>query len=56
VAEVLRHISSERLLIGSDLPESTAAEIGKIIGLDNSHATRQDILWNTAEALFTREI
>lgn len=52
VLEVLRHIPSRRLMIGSDLPESTAAEIGKITELDVAERVKQDILWNTAERVF----
>jgi predicted TIM-barrel fold metal-dependent hydrolase len=52
IAEVLRHVASPRLMIGSDLPESAAAEIGKIMELDVPAGVREDILWNTAERLF----
>jgi predicted TIM-barrel fold metal-dependent hydrolase len=52
VHEVLRHVPSSRLMIGSDLPESTATEIGKITGLDVANHVKQDILWNTAGRVF----
>jgi uncharacterized protein len=52
VGEVVRHVPSSRLLIGSDLPESAAAEIGKIVDLDVPPGVKEDILWNTAERLF----
>jgi uncharacterized protein len=52
VAEVLKHVPSHRLLIGSDLLESTAIEIGKIVELDAPRRVKEDILWNTAEGLF----
>jgi uncharacterized protein len=52
VHEVLRHVPSSRLMIGSDLPESTAAEIGKITGLNEPESVKHDILWNTAERVF----
>lgn len=52
VQEVLRHVTSSRLMIGSDLPESTATEIGKITGLDVPGHVKEDILWNTAERVF----
>jgi hypothetical protein len=39
-------------MIGSDLPESTATEIGKITGLDVAQHVKEEILWNTAERVF----
>ena len=52
LGEILGTIPSERLMIGSDLPESTATEIGKIIDLKLSKKFKRDILWNTARRLF----
>ena len=52
IAEVLAHISSDRLLIGSDLPESVEAEIGKILTMEISRSAKEDILWKTAARLF----
>jgi predicted TIM-barrel fold metal-dependent hydrolase len=52
VHEVLGHIASDRLMIGSDLPESVPTEIGKIAGLTAGENVKQDILWRTAEKLF----
>ena len=52
VAEVVRHVPSERLMIGSDLLESTAFEIGKIVELNAPKDVKENILWNTAESLF----
>ena len=52
VQEVLNHIASDRLMIGSDLPESVGAEIGKIMTLDVDEQVKQDILWNTGAQLF----
>jgi predicted TIM-barrel fold metal-dependent hydrolase len=52
VVEVLRHVASSRLMIGSDLPESTGTEIDKITGLDVADHVKEDILWNTAERVF----
>jgi len=52
VLEVLRHVPSARLMIGSDLPESIASETGKITALDVADHVKQDILWNTAERVF----
>jgi predicted TIM-barrel fold metal-dependent hydrolase len=52
VAEVLLHIPSSRLLIGSDVPESLEAEMSKILGMDLAPEVKSDILWNTARRLF----
>lgn len=52
VHEVLAHVPPERLMIGTDLPESAETEIGKILTLDVPEAVRQQILWGTAERLF----
>jgi len=52
VLEVLTHVPSSRLMIGSDLPESLEVEIGKILGLKVSEEVRRDILWNTACGVF----
>ena len=52
LTEVVRHLPSERLMIGSDLLESTAFEIGKIVELNALSDVKKNILWNTAESLF----
>ena len=39
-------------MIGSDLLESTAFEIGKIVELNAPKDVKENILWNTAESLF----
>jgi predicted TIM-barrel fold metal-dependent hydrolase len=52
IAEILQHVPSTRLMIGSDLPESLDAEISKIAGLNASLETKQDILWRTASRIF----
>jgi uncharacterized protein len=48
VTEVLAHVPADRLMIGSDLPESLPAEIGKILTLPISDTAKQQILWDTA--------
>jgi len=55
VRQVLAHVPSSRLLIGSDLPENLTTEIDKIVTLSDGKEVRQDILWNTAAALFGGE-
>lgn len=52
VLEVLAHIPSSRLMIGSDLPENTETEIRKILDLEISAEAKRDILWNTARHVF----
>ena len=52
IVEVLSHIPSSRLLIGSDVPESLEAEMSKILGMDLAPEVKSDILWNTARRLF----
>jgi predicted TIM-barrel fold metal-dependent hydrolase len=49
VLEVLSHISAERLMVGSDLPESTATEMGKILTLAISDEDKRAILSGTAD-------
>ena len=52
VHEVLTHVRSDRLMIGSDLPESVSTEIGKILDLDTTEDAKRDILWRTGSQLF----
>jgi len=52
VAEVLAHIPAGRTMIGSDLPENAATEIGKILALDIAEEAKREILFNTAASLF----
>jgi uncharacterized protein len=52
VLEVLSHVSSSRLMIGSDLPENISTEIGKILGLSIECQDKRNILSETAKSLF----
>ena len=52
VLEILRHVGPERLMAGSDLPESLETEIGKVLSLPVSEAHKRAILWETAAAVF----
>lgn len=52
IREVLAHVPTSRLMIGSDVPESAETEIGKILSLDLTPAGKRDILWNAASRLF----
>ncbi len=51
-ADVVRQVPVERLLCGSDLPESTAVEIDKLLGLGIEKAALEEILFGNAERLF----
>lgn len=52
ILEILAHVPSSRLLIGSDLPESLETEMGKILTMDLTAGEKRDILWNTGRRLF----
>jgi predicted TIM-barrel fold metal-dependent hydrolase len=52
VLEVLAHVPSGRLMIGSDLPESLEIETGKILTLDASDEDKRRILYGTAGEVF----
>jgi uncharacterized protein len=52
VLEVLKHVPSERLMIGSDLPESLETEIGKILTLPIAAEDKHKILCETALGVF----
>ena len=52
VLEVLNHVGSDRLMAGSDLPESVEAEIGKIETLPVADEDKRAILWETPARLF----
>lgn len=52
IHEVLAHLPSSRLLIGSDVPENLDVEIGKIVNLEIGCDEKRDILWSTARKIF----
>jgi predicted TIM-barrel fold metal-dependent hydrolase len=52
VLEVLAQVPADRLMIGSDLPENTGTEIGKILSLDVSDEQKRLILSGTAHRVF----
>lgn len=52
VLEVLRHVSSGRVMAGSDLPENLDIEMDKIVNLEIAEADRRNILWDTARKVF----
>jgi len=52
VMEVLSQVSSDRLMIGSDLPENVETEIGKILTLDVPEADKRNILKDTGCRVF----
>ena len=52
VLEILEHVGPERLMAGSDLPESLETEIGKILTLKIPDSAKRAILWETPVSLF----
>ena len=52
VREVLGQVPGDRLMIGSDLPESVDAEFGKILGMDIGEEDKRNILSGTASRVF----
>ena len=52
VLEVLASVPADRLMIGSDLPENTGVEIGKVLTLDAADAQKRSILYGTACRVF----
>ncbi len=52
IRDVLHHVAADRLMAGSDLPESAETESSKILTLEIRDEAKRDILWNTAERLF----
>jgi predicted TIM-barrel fold metal-dependent hydrolase len=52
IYQVLEHVPADRLMIGSDLPESLDVELGKIIELKISEKDRQQILYETGVSTF----
>ncbi len=52
IHEVLAHVPANRIMIGSDLPESLDTELGKILGLAIPAEDRQAILYDTGARVF----
>jgi predicted TIM-barrel fold metal-dependent hydrolase len=52
VTDVCAHVPASRLMIGSDIDESLAAEVGKILELTIPEAERRQILWDTPRRVF----
>lgn len=52
LAELMHYVPAARLMVGSDLPESTAVEIGKVFSLEMNEFDRSALLWNTGAKLF----
>jgi uncharacterized protein len=52
VLEVLHYVASDRLMIGSDLPESVDTEIGKIVTLPIPDVDKRKILHDTGCRVF----
>jgi predicted TIM-barrel fold metal-dependent hydrolase len=52
VLDVLAHVPSSRLMIGSDLPENVNSEMGKILDLHVDEVDKRNILSQTAMRMF----
>lgn len=52
IADVMTQVPASRLMIGSDLPQSVEAEIGKILGMEIGAEEKRDILWRTGRRVF----
>jgi predicted TIM-barrel fold metal-dependent hydrolase len=52
VLEVLAHVPSARLMVGSDLPESLETEIGKVLTLEINEEDKRRMLFDTAAGVF----
>ena len=52
ILEILQHVGADRLMAGSDLPESLETEIGKIETLPVPEDDKRAILWDTAAKVF----
>ncbi len=52
VLEVLRQVPSDRLMVGSDLPENLEIEFTKILDLAVSDEVKHDILYRTGDRIF----
>ena len=50
--EVFAYIPSSRLMIGTDVPESSEAELVKVLAYDMPGESRRDIFWRTARKVF----
>ncbi len=55
VGEVLAHVPSDRLMAGSDLPESAGIEFDKILSMEIPAEDRENILWRTARRVIDGE-
>ena len=52
VLEILKHVGPDRLMAGSDLPESVESEMGKIETLPLPVEDKEAILWGTPSKVF----
>lgn len=50
--EVLRHVPPQRVMAGSDLPESAAVELGKIVAAQLPDDLKRTVLWDTPCRVF----
>lgn len=52
IMDLLQYVPASRLMAGSDLPESVATELGKILILPIHETSKRTILWDTGASLF----
>ena len=52
VSEILAHVRPDRVMLGSDLPESVETEISKVLSSDISEDAKRSILYDTACRVF----
>ncbi|MBI4907181.1 MAG: amidohydrolase [Acidobacteria bacterium] len=52
IHEIINRVPAERLLAGSDLPESLITEMHKVLTMDIAEETKRKILWENPRALF----
>ncbi|MGH9672063.1 MAG: amidohydrolase family protein [Bryobacteraceae bacterium] len=50
--DVIKHVPANRVMAGSDVPESAAVELGKIVDLPVDESIRRTILWDAPRRVF----
>ncbi len=52
IHEIVTRVPAERLMVGSDLPESLVTEMHKLLTMNLADETKRAILWDTPRRLF----